>query len=82
MRPASSRAYRPKAAWVQPRLPSESGLAATGFVRYRPAMETTTESVAARLEKMDLADPDGATVRLGRLWRDAPVVLAFLRHFG
>jgi hypothetical protein len=29
-----------------------------------------------------LLDDAGARVRLGDLWRNRPVVLAFLRHFG
>jgi peroxiredoxin len=27
-------------------------------------------------------DTDGSAVRTSELWRDAPVVVAFLRHFG
>ena len=35
-----------------------------------------------RLAGLRLADADGAEHRLGDLWRDRPVVLVFLRHFG
>jgi hypothetical protein len=40
------------------------------------------ENVASRLASLELSDPDGNRVRLGDLWRDRPVVLAFIRHFG
>lgn len=39
-------------------------------------------NVAKRLEKVNVLDPTGHTVRLGDLWRDQTVVLAFIRHFG
>jgi peroxiredoxin len=34
------------------------------------------------LSALQLADPDGASQRLGDYWADQPVVLVFLRHFG
>jgi len=34
------------------------------------------------LSEIKLADSTGAQHRLGDLWRDQPVVLVFLRHFG
>src|SRR6476661_7303672 len=36
----------------------------------------------AALSDISLADSRGQTHRLGDLWRDQPVVLVFLRHFG
>lgn len=39
-------------------------------------------NVAKRLEDIDVLDPNGRTVRLGDLWREQTVVLAFIRHFG
>jgi hypothetical protein len=36
----------------------------------------------AALSDAALVDPAGAVHRLGDLWRDRPVVLVFLRHFG
>jgi hypothetical protein len=39
-------------------------------------------NVAARLASLSLSDPDGNQIRLGDLWRERPVVLAFIRHFG
>jgi hypothetical protein len=36
----------------------------------------------AALSDLKLADHTGASHRLGDLWRDKPVVLVFLRHFG
>ena len=37
---------------------------------------------AVALGAMSLKGTDGATHRLGDLWRERPVVLVFLRHFG
>jgi hypothetical protein len=39
-------------------------------------------NVAKRLEDIGVLDPAGHAVRLGDLWRDQMVVLAFIRHFG
>jgi hypothetical protein len=39
-------------------------------------------NVGKRLENMNVLDPDGHAVRLGDLWLDQTVVLAFIRHFG
>ncbi len=39
-------------------------------------------SEVKRLADLELSSPIGATVRLGSLWQDRPVVLVFLRHFG
>jgi hypothetical protein len=36
----------------------------------------------ADLAAVVLRDDAGAPVRLGDLWRERPVVLAFLRHYG
>jgi len=36
----------------------------------------------AILSDTSLADSDGVHHRLGDLWRDRPIVLVFLRHFG
>lgn len=34
------------------------------------------------LASLSLPGVDGAVHRLGELWRDRPIVLVFLRHFG
>jgi len=39
-------------------------------------------NVARRLENISVLDSDGRGVRLGDLWREQPVVLAFIRHVG
>jgi hypothetical protein len=39
-------------------------------------------NVATRLAGIELADWKGDCERLGRFWRDQPVVLVFIRHFG
>ncbi len=36
----------------------------------------------AALSETSLADGTGVHHRLGDLWRDQPIVLVFLRHFG
>jgi len=36
----------------------------------------------AALSDVSLVDSGGASHRLGDLWRDRPVALVFLRHFG
>jgi hypothetical protein len=38
--------------------------------------------LASRLSAIELSDWEGRRVRLGSLWRDRPVVLVFIRHFG
>lgn len=37
---------------------------------------------ATRLSEIELADWQGQRLRLGSLWRERPVVLVFIRHFG
>jgi hypothetical protein len=37
---------------------------------------------ADALAEIVLKDHDGGDVRLGDLWRDGPVALIFLRHYG
>jgi len=39
-------------------------------------------NVGKRLADVSVLDPDGPSVRLGDLWREQTVVLAFIRHFG
>jgi hypothetical protein len=39
-------------------------------------------NVAKNLENIRVLDPDGRDVRLGDLWREQAVVLAFIRHAG
>jgi len=36
----------------------------------------------AELAAVELKDPEGQPHRLGDYWKDRPVVLVFLRHFG
>ncbi|MFQ5457378.1 MAG: SelL-related redox protein [Myxococcota bacterium] len=38
--------------------------------------------VATKLKPIEVRDPAGKAVRLGDLWREKTVVLAFVRHFG
>jgi hypothetical protein len=34
------------------------------------------------LAKLTVSDEQGQTIELGSLWRDKPVAIVFLRHFG
>ena len=38
--------------------------------------------VATKLAGIELSNWEGVPVRLGSLWKDQPVVLVFIRHFG
>jgi hypothetical protein len=38
--------------------------------------------LANRLSGIELSDAAGAPVRLGATWKDQPIVLVFIRHFG
>ncbi len=38
--------------------------------------------IATRLSGITLSDTQDRPVRLGSLWAERPVVLAFVRHFG
>jgi len=38
--------------------------------------------VATRLSEIELADWTGETRALSEYWREQPVVLVFIRHFG
>jgi len=39
-------------------------------------------TVATALKAITVLDPEGRPHALGTLWRQQPVVLAFIRHFG
>jgi hypothetical protein len=41
-----------------------------------------THEVPPALAGCEVTDEGGKTIRLGDLWRDRPVVLVWLRHFG
>lgn len=43
---------------------------------------TAPPASADRLAEIVLPDQDGNEVRLGELWRDRPVALVWLRHYG
>jgi hypothetical protein len=46
-------------------------------------MATASEASAPpALEDVIVRDLDDAPVALGSLWRDRPIVLTFVRHFG
>lgn len=43
---------------------------------------SSTEPIPAEAARAQLLDLDGSEHTLTELWRDRPVVLVFLRHFG
>jgi hypothetical protein len=38
--------------------------------------------IARRLSRIELADSECVSRRIGDFWRDRPIVLVFVRHFG
>ncbi len=42
----------------------------------------TDRPVPPALAACEVTDEKGATVRLGSLWAERPIVLVFVRHFG
>jgi hypothetical protein len=49
------------------------------------ARQSTVASAPARADALAdivLPDQDGREVRLGELWRERPVALVWLRHYG
>jgi hypothetical protein len=44
--------------------------------------QTNPPAEAGALADIVLPDQDGNEVRLGDLWRDGPVALVWLRHYG
>jgi hypothetical protein len=48
----------------------------------RSRKQTSPPQTADGLADIVLADHDGEPVRLGDLWRDGPLVLVWLRHYG
>jgi hypothetical protein len=42
----------------------------------------TNETVSAELAAIELSDEHGKKFRLGDLWRERPIVVAWVRHFG
>jgi len=39
-------------------------------------------SIASRLSPIKVLDPEGRSIELGSYWKEKPVVLVFIRHFG
>ena len=39
-------------------------------------------SFASGLSSQEVLDPEGRKVKLGDYWKENPVVLVFIRHFG
>lgn len=48
----------------------------------RPPLEFHAMHLATRLAPLTLDADSGESTALGDFWRDAPVVLVFIRHFG
>jgi len=58
--------------------PTMLPFAAGASKRYAEAVLTRADDLA----KLEVLDERGAAVELGSLWRERPVVLVFVRHFG
>ncbi len=43
---------------------------------------TPAKDLSATLGAMELPDADGKPVQLGALWKERPLLLVHLRHFG
>jgi hypothetical protein len=55
----------------------------TRALRASPHRQSTRAPARAdELAELTLLDLDGNDVRLGDTWRDGPVVLVWLRHYG
>ena len=39
-------------------------------------------NIASRLAPIKVLDPEGRSIALGSYWKNKPVVLVFIRHFG
>jgi len=39
-------------------------------------------TVATRLAPLTVSDPEGREIHFDELWRERPIVMVFLRHFG
>lgn len=50
--------------------------------RHEGYQEHMAQNVAEGLKSIEVLDPEGRPQRLGDLWRNQPVVLVFIRHFG
>jgi len=44
--------------------------------------DATSSGVARRLSNIELLDWQGVPQRLGTFWKERPIVLVFIRHFG
>jgi len=44
--------------------------------------EATASDVVRRLSQIELCDWQGVPRRLGEFWKERPIVLVFIRHFG
>ncbi len=53
-----------------------------GAAAGRATGDATGDAMVARLAELEVLDAAGMATRLGETWRDGPIVLAFVRHFG
>jgi len=44
--------------------------------------DVTSLRIARRLTRIELRDWQGVPHRLGEFWKERPIVLLFIRHFG
>jgi hypothetical protein len=45
-------------------------------------LEATSSGLARRLSQIELDYWQGVPQRLGEFWKERPIVLVFIRHFG
>ena len=61
---------------------ADSTPSGSGRVRAMSHGHSTDRPVPAELAACEVSDENGTKVRLGSLWAERPIVLAFVRHFG
>jgi hypothetical protein len=52
------------------------------WIRCGGQREDRKVSIASRLSPIEVLDLEGRSVALGSYWKEKPVVLVFIRHFG
>jgi hypothetical protein len=69
---------------IDPRLlsPTENSAPQSWYIPVMSHGTRTDRPVPPELANAAVTAEDGSTVRLGSLWSDRPIVLAFVRHFG
>ena len=56
--------------------------ASVRMANLRPRVGEDVLRISTRLAGIELEDWQGESIALGSLWRERPLVLVFIRHFG